>query len=90
MENKRRVYLMTGAIILVFLLTQCLPVHYNIVDNYYVDSPGERVYADSDFGTEGYYLWCNPGCNGAAQIDYVKSIQWDKKHIIVEQQVNEK
>ena len=37
---------------------------------------------------EGHRLMCKLGCDYDPFIDNVKSIKWDKKHIIVEQQEN--
>ena len=63
-------------ILFAFFLIGCSPI-YKITDNYVVHSEDEK--------SQGYYLTCNPGCDYDVFIGNVKSIYWDKRHIIVEQ-----
>ena len=80
MESKNIINLIF-AILVVITLTRCIRV-FQVTDNYFVHSANE-------FGN-GYYLFCNPSCEYDAFIENLKSIKWDKKHIIVEQQENGK
>ena len=87
--RKRSIIAILGFSVLLLMLTQqCINDSFSLTDNYFVKAGGERIFPGDDFGTNGYFLMCNPGCDYDARIDNVKSIQWDKKYIIVEQKEN--
>ena len=60
----------------------CINRPFPIADYY-------MIYSDDEFG-DGHYLICKLGCENDPFIENIKSIQWDKRHIIVEQQEKEK
>ena len=88
--RKRSIIAILGfTVLLLMWMKECNIESFRITDNYIVQSATDkRIFPDDDFGTKGYFLWCNPGCDYDARIDRVKSIRWDKKHIVVEQKEN--
>ena len=88
--KKRSIITFLGfSVLLLMLLKQCInESSYRITDWYVVYPGGESFFPEDDFGTNGYYLMCKLGCYYDTRIDNVKSIKWDKKHIIVEQKEN--
>jgi len=85
-KSRKKGCLIVCVLLAALFIRYCVPVSYEITDNYIVYPKGDALIPeDRDFGTKGHYLICNPGCNFSVRIDNVKSIRWDKKHLIVEQ-----
>ncbi|WKZ76143.1 MAG: hypothetical protein QY303_04440 [Vicingaceae bacterium] len=60
------------------ITSSCNNNPFVVTDNYV-------VYSEDEYGN-GYYLVCKLGCDHDARIEYVKSIEWSKKYLFVQQE----
>lgn len=60
------------------IISACNNNPFVVIDNYV-------IYSEDEFG-RGNYLMCKLGCDNDARIEYVKSIEWSKKYLFVQQQ----
>lgn len=60
-------------------MARCYGYEIRLHDCYFIARGGE-------FGGEGYYLECNPGYRSMPRIDNLKSVAWNSRIIIVEQE----
>jgi hypothetical protein len=90
MNNRKTISIIICTIFLAFLFQSCIKSSFEITDNYIVKPIGVPIFTGDDFGTKGWHLFCNPGCDYDVKIDNIKTVHWNKRHIVIEQQENEK